>query len=115
MKKELIDYLGSKTSIVIDKVPPEDNAVAQFIPQLNMILLDKDSHELWKDFCHELFHLICYRMGMRQTSFHADIEEMLAENFSVLMTENWNDLIKMHKKLNKQSENNIKSTKHKQK
>lgn len=47
--------------------------------------------------CHELFHAMCHRLGIHNTSLHPDIEEILADNFAVLLNENADIKWKRHK------------------
>lgn len=96
-----ISVLGSKTKVFISEIPEHEKAIAQYIPSEDLILLDKSDDQLWKSFCHELFHLLVNRSGIRQSNISHDVEEILAENFSVLMDENLTDMLKIKRKLSK--------------
>lgn len=94
-----ISVLGSKTKIFVDEIPEQENAIAMFLPGQDLILLDVNDDKLFQSFCHELFHLLAHRSGIKQTSLSSDVEEILAENFSVLMQENFDEIIKIRKKI----------------
>lgn len=100
--KDKISVLGSNTIIVTDLIPDEQDAVALFVAAKNIIVIDERSDDKFTDFCHELMHLLCHRSGLKQTkNWSDDNEEILSENFSVMMTENWSDLVRLRKKLKK--------------
>lgn len=100
--KEKISVLGSNTTIVTDIIPDEQDAVALFVAAKNIIVIDERSDDKFADFCHELFHLLCHRSGVKQSSgWSNDCEEVLSENFSVMMKENFKDIIRIKRKLEK--------------
>lgn len=102
MKKEKISVLGSNTLLVLDIIPPEQDAVAIFVPAKNIIVIDERSDDKFVDFCHELFHLLVHRSGVKQSAgWSSDCEEILAENFSVMIKENLKDILRIKKKLEK--------------
>jgi hypothetical protein len=101
-----IYVFGLKTKISIKKIDDSLNAVALYDPVKNLITLDPRSQTQFQDFSHELFHVFWYRTGMRQYIVDPTVEEIIAENFSILLTENLKDIIKVYEKLNKKKPRN---------
>lgn len=108
--KKSINVFGLETKIEMIEIDESLNALALFEPSNKRIVLDPRSESLFQDFCHELFHLFWYRTGMRQYVIDPHVEEIIAENFSVLMTENLKDIVAVHDdtKKKKQNRKNIK-------
>jgi Zn-dependent peptidase ImmA (M78 family) len=97
-----IKILGSETKIIIDIIQDSENAAAMFIPSQDVILLDKRSDEKFKDFCHELMHLLVHRTKVNQAqSWSNDLEEVLAENFAEMMFDNFKDIQRLYNKFKK--------------
>jgi len=94
--KKSINVFGLETKIEMIEIDESLNALALFEPANKRIVLDPRSESLFQDYCHELFHLFWYRTGMRQYVVDQHVEEIIAENFSVLMTENLKDIVAMH-------------------
>lgn len=46
---------------------------------------------------HELFHATCHRLGLDNANFSHDLEEIIADNFAVVITENADIKWKRHK------------------
>jgi len=99
--KKSITVFGLETKIEMIEIDESLNALALFEPANKRIVLDPRSESLFQDFCHELFHLFWYRTGMRQYVVDQHVEEIIAENFSVLMTENLKDINAMYEMIKK--------------
>lgn len=94
--KKSINVFGLETKIEMIEIDESLNAIALFEPANKRIVLDPRSESLFQDYCHEVFHLFWYRTGMRQYVIDPHVEEIIAENFSVFMTENLKDIVAMH-------------------
>lgn len=106
-----LKIFGSNTRVVFKKIPDEIGAVAQFVPLDDLIILDPRSETTFKDFCHEIFHVFWNRTGLHQTNIEPNIEEIMCENFSTFITENFCDIVKFHEKTNKKLVSNKRKTK----
>ena len=99
--KTKINVLGSNTTVVVDAIPPEQDAVGLFVPPKNIIVVERSCDQKFKNFSHELMHLLIDRSGIKQTEhWSADVEEILCENFSVMMDENWKQIERIRTKMN---------------
>lgn len=101
--KKYITVFGLKTEIIYQELDDSLNAVAIYEPSTNRIILDPRSKTTFQDFCHEIFHLFWYRTGMRQYVIDPNVEEIIAENFSILMLENLPDIVSVLNKINKKN------------
>lgn len=90
--KKSINVFGLETKIEMIEIDESLNAIALFEPANKRIVLDPRSESLFQDFCHELWHLFWFRTGMRQYVVDQHVEEIIAENFSVMMQENFKDI-----------------------
>ena len=97
MKK--LDVLGLKTTIKIKK-SDDENAIAEWDHELNLITIDPEDTEKFHSLCHELAHVVWHRSGMHQAINNEQLEEMHSENWANVLNENFIKLYQMYTKLN---------------
>ena len=81
------DVFGKVIKVVEKK---EEGNCGSFCPKTGIINIDPELTKKEKDItlCHELFHAMCYRLGFHNTNISHDVEELLADNFAILLSEN---------------------------
>lgn len=69
----------------------ETNAEGWFMPDTNTILIDAElvGDEFMLTLLHEVGHAIFARTGLSQAGISKEVEEILVENFSVALVENF--------------------------
>lgn len=77
----------------------EDGTAAHYDLVKQEIVVDREAvgDEFIQCILHELIHCVMFRTGFAQTQMHADIHEMLSENISVAIVENFNLKLKTKK------------------
>jgi len=90
---------GQQIKVVVSKVPvvvgdlsfnPEKHA-GEFFPLHSIILVDGNLPTVDQEhtLLHEMFHVMCRRVGINQSNISNEMEEVLCENFSTTVLENF--------------------------
>ena len=92
MKKETIEVFGMKVKVeFLPVVIWEGKEVAGlFIPYEKRILVsceNRTKKEIAHSYLHELFHCVIYRLGIHNAHLSHDLEEIIVDNFSGVLSE----------------------------
>jgi len=60
-----------------------------YCPVKGTITIDPKCQDKVQTILHEEFHAVWDRLGLNQTSVHADIQDIICESFATFITENY--------------------------
>ena len=94
-KKFSLNVFGKKVEVKVLKGLREQGVEGLFIPAKWSILvnLEQSKEDAVKTLLHELTHAMIHRTGINQSLSH-DLEEVIAENVSTVICENFNLVLK---------------------
>jgi hypothetical protein len=94
-----LDILGAKYSVIMTDLT-NSNAMGECYKAQKIIKIhDKlEGEELLSTMIHEVIHAMFYESGLNQTSVNGDIEEIIAEQGSRVITSFFKKMLKKKKK-----------------
>jgi len=102
---EKITVLGKEITIEIKPFTENDRKAGHdldgfFDPCLNKICINGNlgRNDIKETLFHELFHAVFYHNGLRQTNISSDLEEIIVNQFSIFVCDNFEIAIKRTKK-----------------
>lgn len=70
-----------------------------FIPDENKIKINSKYDKKFDTMLHEFLHAVWFRCGINQAQIPHEVQEIIVENFSVAISENFLTIQKLFKKL----------------
>lgn len=99
MKLKPIKVFGRDIPVRIDNID-DINLAAYYDPVKLEIVINTTCEDKFSSYMHEIFHSVWHRIGLSQTSIPMDVQELIVESFSVMLSENFKEIKNAEKYLN---------------
>lgn len=95
-----LKIFGLEVPVTIEQIENPHLAAYYDLENHRIVISAEDKHKL-ASLCHEMIHSMFQRTGLNQTKMPIDVQEIICENISVMIVENWDDLVKFKKQFDK--------------
>jgi hypothetical protein len=95
-----LKILGLEVPVTIEHI--ENSSLAGYYDfETHKIVISKDDKHKFATMAHEMFHAAWNRCGFNQAGIPHSVQEIIVEQFSVVLAENFDQIVKFRKSIDK--------------